>query len=152
MNCSRLRNRRRRARLFTPSLLLLALLSLVADGCSGFVVFSSGRFLAFITISPTTADARNFPNNTVPFVATGSFNSVPTPITPLPNVLWTVESPFFSGGVPNSGHATIDQNGNATCTAGFTGSVQVFATAPADSNQSISINNQKVGAATLVCP
>jgi hypothetical protein len=124
----------------------------LAAGCSGFVVFSSGRLLAVVTISPSIADPINFPNNTVPFVATGSFNSLPSPITPLPNVLWTVESPFFSGGVPNSGHASIDQNGNATCTAGFTGSIQVFATAPLDSNQPISITNQKVGAAVLICP
>jgi hypothetical protein len=139
-------------RLFASAFVLLALLLLAADGCSGFLVFSNGRLLAVITINPSSADPLNFPNNTVSFVATGSFNNQPSPITPLPNVLWTVGAPFFSGGVPNSGQATIDQNGNATCAAGFTGSIQVFATAPVDFNQPVSITNQKVGAAQLICP
>jgi hypothetical protein len=124
----------------------------LAAGCSGFLVFSNGRLVVAVSINPTVADPLNFPNSTVPFVATGSFNSPPSLVTPLPNVLWTVENPVFSGGVPNSGHATVDQNGNATCAGGFTGSVQVFATAPLDSNQPVSITNQKVGVAQLICP
>ena len=131
---------------------LLALLFLAAAGCSGFVFFSSnGTLLIAVTINPTVGNPINFPNNTVPFVATGSFSGTNNAVT-LTNVLWTVESPFFNNGVQNSGHASIDQNGNATCAAGFTGSVQIFATVPANASQPVSFTNNKVGSATLICP
>lgn len=131
---------------------LLTLLLIAAVGCSGFVFFSSnGTLLVAVTVSPVVGNPVNFPNSTVPFVATGAFTGVTNNVT-LTNVLWTVDAPFFNGGVPNSGHATIDQNGNATCAAGFTGSIQVFATVPANSSQPVSITNQKVGSAQLICP
>ena len=139
-------------RCFAACYLILVLLGLNVEGCSGFVVFSGGRLLAVVSVSPTSADPLNFPNGVVPFVATGTFNSQPSPITPLPSVQWTVGAPLFGGGVPIATNATIDQNGNATCAAGFTGAVQVFANAPVDSNQPLSLNNQKVGTATLICP
>ena len=139
-------------RRFAAWCLMLVLLGFTVEGCSGFVVFSGGRLLAVVSVSPSSADPLNFPNGVVSFVATGTFNSQPSPITPLPNVQWTVGAPLFGGGVPIATNATIDQNGNATCAAGFTGSVQIFANAPVDSNQPISLNNQKVGAATLICP
>lgn len=130
----------------------LALLVLIAVGCSGFVFFSSnGTLLVAVTINPTVGNPINFPNNTVPFVATGSFSGA-TNTVKLTNVLWTVDSPFFNNGVQNSGHASIDQNGNATCATAFTGAVQVFATVPANSSQPVSFTNNKVGSATLVCP
>jgi hypothetical protein len=130
---------------------VLVLLLLTTAGCSGFVVFSNGTLLVAVTVDPTVADPRSFPNFTVPFVAAGSFNGSNSPV-PLNNVLWTVESPFFNGGVPNSGHASIDQNGNATCASGFAGSVLVFATVPLNASQPISITNNKVGSAKLICP
>lgn len=136
-------------RYFMPS--FLALLVLIAVGCSGFVLLSNGTLLVAVTVNPTVANPLNFPNNTVPFAATGLFSGATNAVT-LTNVLWTVETPFFNNGVQNSGHASIDQNGNATCAAGFTGSVQVFATVPANTSQPVSITNQKVGSAQLVCP
>lgn len=130
----------------------LAPLFLAVAGCSGFVFFSAGgTLLVVVTVNPTIGNPVNFPNSTVPFVATGSFSGATNNVT-LTNVLWTVGAPFFNGGVPNSGNAAIDQNGNATCAAGFTGSVQVFATVPANSSQPVSITNQKVGSAQLICP
>ena len=129
----------------------LALLILIAVGCTAVAVFSNGTLFVAVSVNPTFANPLGFPNNTVPFVATGFISGTSNTVA-LTNVLWTVGSPFLSGGVQNSGQATIDQNGNATCAPGFTGSVLVFATVPADSSQPVSITNNKVGSATLVCP
>jgi hypothetical protein len=54
--------------------------------------------------------------------------------------------------MPDSGNAFINANGVARCAQGFIGLVQVFATAPSNPNQPVSMSNQVVGTATLSCP
>ncbi|HEY6369303.1 MAG TPA: hypothetical protein VIX37_01880 [Candidatus Sulfotelmatobacter sp.] len=54
---------------------LAVLAARVASGCG------SGRELQSVTLSPFTADAKNFPHGQIPFVATGTFSKPPSPVT-----------------------------------------------------------------------
>ena len=57
---------------------LLALVASIELACG------SGSYkIQSITVSPATADAQNYPNGQVPFVATGYYNSAPGTVTPL---------------------------------------------------------------------
>ena len=129
----------------------LALVSLAA-GCGGtvFVASTGGRLLVFVTVNPPSADP-SLSNGQVTFTASGTFNSNPTTISPLPGVIWTVDQPAFTN-LPNLGRASITSDGIAQCGVGFVGTVKVFATAAADPNFPASATNEKVGTATLVCP
>lgn len=131
--------------------LALAAVSLAA-GCGGtvFVASTGGRLLVFVSVTPASADP-SLTNGQVIFTAGGTFNTNPTNISPLPGVIWTVDHPAFSG-LPDLGRASITQDGLAQCGQGFVGSVKVFATAAADPTFPASLQNQKVGTATLVCP
>lgn len=138
-----------------PSRRLVALVLVavsLAAGCGGtvFVASSGGKLLVFISVTPASADP-SLSNGQVSFTAAGTFNSNPTPISPLSGVIWTVDHPAF-GGFPDLGRASITQDGLAQCGVGFVGTVRVFATAAADPAFAASLQNQKVGTATLVCP
>ncbi len=131
-----------------PGILLLSL-----TGCNGFVFFSSsnGRLLIVVNVDPSIADPINFPGNQVQFSASGTFSTAPTVENPLPSVTWTVDHSAFDTG-PASGHASIDQNGLARCSPGFSGTVQVFATAPANPSLGLSPSNATIGTAQMMCP
>jgi hypothetical protein len=139
---------------FSPCQLLALVLAGVslAASCGGtvFVASTGGRLLVFVTVTPSSADP-SLSNGQVTFTASGTFNSNPTTISPLPGVIWTVDQPAFSS-LPNLGRASITSDGIAQCGVGFIGTVKVFATAPADPNFPASATNAKVGTATLVCP
>jgi sorbitol-specific phosphotransferase system component IIA len=122
-------------------------------GCGGSFFFSSnnGRLLLFVSVNPTNVDGVHFINGQVPFTATGTFNMAPITVNSINNVIWTVDRAAFST-MPDLGHATISPDGVAQCTPGFTGSVTIFATAAADPTQPVSLSNQKVGTAQLLCP
>jgi hypothetical protein len=134
-------------------LLALALAGVsLAIGCGGtvFVASTGGRLLVFVSVNPTSADP-NLSNGQVIFTASGTFNSDPTNISPLPGVVWTIDQPAFTN-VPNLGRASITQDGIAQCGQGFIGTVKVFATAARDPTFPVSVTNQRVGTATLICP
>jgi hypothetical protein len=138
-------------RLRTQVVPVLALLA--ALGCGGasfFIAGGNGQLLVVVSVHPNSADAIQFPNGQVPFTAQGTFQS-PASVGSLSNVVWTVDRPAFSL-LPDLGHASINQNGLATCASGFVGIVQVFATAPADPSLAMSAQNAIVGTAHLVCP
>ena len=140
---------RSKACLLAANVLLIA--SALA-GCSSFlVVASNGRLLVAVSVNPNSIDPVNLPNGQVQFTATGTFNMSPTSVEPMANVVWTIDRPAFSA-MPDSSNAFIDSNGVAHCAQGFIGTAQVFATAPANPNQPVSMQNQVVGTATLMCP
>jgi hypothetical protein len=74
------------------------------------------RTLQSVTVSPATAEAQNFPNGEVRFVATAVFNKPPSPVTPYQVSSWLI--------TPSS-LATIDQNGVAKCVAGQSGTATI---------------------------
>jgi hypothetical protein len=136
-------------------LLALALPTMwLAGGCGAtfFVAGSvnNGHLLVAVSVNPASADPTQFLGNQVQFIATGTFNTAPTTVNPLPDVTWTVDQPAFST-IPSLGRASITQDGIAQCTPGFIGVVTVFATASANPTIPVSVSNQKVGTAQLVC-
>ncbi|HET7873531.1 MAG TPA: hypothetical protein VFL42_13515 [Terriglobales bacterium] len=138
----------RRMRNYLP---LIVLFLAGCGGVSGFVLISDGRLLVSLTVSPTVADPVQSPSGQVQFTAAGNFNMAPMVVNPMSNVVWTVDRGPFSM-TPDMGHATISPNGVAQCAVGFIGTVQVIATAAANSSQPASMNNQVVGTARLNCP
>lgn len=126
-----------------PSLIFLLSTLL---GCGG-----TARQLQSITVSPASANAQNFANKQVQFTATGQFNT--DPMTAMPQVLWSIGSPFAKAPVPAG--VSIDQNGLAQCTT-FMGIVTIQATSPMDPNMPLSqmgmTTSNVAGTAQLTCP
>jgi hypothetical protein len=131
--------------------IVLVTLALAGCGASFFISSNNGRLLVAVSVNPNGIDPVNSPNGVVQFTAAGTFSMSPTTVDPITNVLWTIDRPAFSA-IPDTGHAFIDANGMARCAQGFIGMAQVFATAPANPNQPVSLQNQVVGSATLMCP
>lgn len=129
--------------------ILFLAISVALVSCGGASMSMQGRQLQSITVTPMSADARNFPSGMVQFTAMGNFNMAPmTAATP---VMWSI--------VPMDSMApagvTINSMGVATC-SGFTGTVMIMAMAPAEpqiplaqmSNMTMNVS----GTAQLTCP
>jgi len=121
----------------------------------------SSRQLTSITVAPATADAQNYPNGKVPFVATGYYNARPTPVVPL-QAGWGATAPGQVIGPPTS-DITFDANGTAQCAAGASGTYTVGAwvnVPPPHTNPPIMCPvspygnscSSVVGTAQLTCP
>ncbi|HTC45824.1 MAG TPA: hypothetical protein VK722_00760 [Candidatus Aquilonibacter sp.] len=89
----------------------LGTLSLVILACGD----STQRTLQNISVSPSTADAQNYPNGQVQFTATGTYNTAPMTVTPLQASWGAVQNNAPTTGV------TITSGGVAQCAAGATG-------------------------------
>lgn len=127
---------------------LLILGELALLGCG------SSRQLQSITVSPATADAKNFPNGQVPFTATGMYSKPPSP-SPLTSndVQWCVGSSSGACAGNIIPGATVDSNGVAQCGSVFTGTAYVLAGTEGsvmnpDSGQQFKI----FGSAQITCP
>src|ERR1700674_2249984 len=94
----------------------------------GIVGCGSSRQLQSVTLSPASADSRNFPNGQVSFTATGAFSKKPSPVQlTSKDVTWCVgSSSGMCVGNINPG-VTVDQNGLAQCLPGFTGTATILA-------------------------
>lgn len=111
-----------------------------------------GRVLFSISVTPATADAKNFPNGQVIFTASGMFSLSPSP-APL-----TFTAPYAGQfGVANPTNppatiATVVSTGNSTvtvqCAAGASGTVPVVASASANNGTDTVIT----GSGELTCP
>lgn len=132
--------------------LSLILFAAGATGCGGSVM-NNGRMLQTITVTPASADAKNFPNGKVQFTATGTFNMAPVTVAS-PAVMWSIGNPFTTPS-PTMPQASIDTTGLAQCNA-FVGTTLVEATAPTEPEiplQGMTPSTPAVsGTATLVCP
>jgi hypothetical protein len=78
---------------------------------------SGSRQIQSVTVSPASADAQDYPDGKVPFVATGHYDQTPVTVTPL-QANW---GPDFNSPV------SIDQNGVAQCAAGASGTYSIGA-------------------------
>jgi hypothetical protein len=103
---------------------ILSFLFLLAAAVTLACGLNNPRMLETVSVSPATADAQNFPNGQVPFVATGYFSKTPSPVSPETGT-WNV---CYQGSFTNS--ATISASGVAQCTAGTSGTFMVFAEVP----------------------
>jgi hypothetical protein len=73
---------------------------------------SSQRELQKVNVSPTSADAQNYPNGQVQFTAAGTYNTSPVTVTPL-QASWGVAL----NGLPSTG-VSIKSDGVAQCADG----------------------------------
>lgn len=109
---------------------LVSIVFLGLAGCMFLACGGSPGQIQSITLSPPSADAQNYPNGKVPFVATGHYNAAPTTVTPL-QASWGVASEQLVNGVETFGFAngalSVDTNGVAQCTAGASGTYAVGA-------------------------
>jgi hypothetical protein len=128
----------------------VGLLSLLTTAGCG-----SNRELQSVSLSPTSADARNFPNGQVRFVASGTFTNPPSPANLMSkDVFWCVGSSTGACvGNANPG-ANLDQNGVAQCNPGFVGTATILA----GTQSSVMVNPDQgpqlkiFGSAQLTCP
>jgi hypothetical protein len=95
---------------------------------------STPRTLQSVSAAPAVADAMNFPNGQVQFVATGTYNKPPLTVTPQPVTAWQVSAAI----------ATITQSGLATCVSGQSGTAKVQIAVAGD--------GPLMTVATLTCP
>jgi hypothetical protein len=122
----------------------------------------SGRQLQNVTLSPATADAKNFPSGQVSFTTTGTYNHPPSPVQLTSNdIVWcsggigtTSSTTGECVGNANPG-ATVDQKGVAQCNALFVGTATILAGTEVpmvvpmpDSGPQLKI----YGSAQLTCP
>ena len=92
---------------------------LVIVACGGTPSSQADRSIQSISISPASADAKNS-GGQVQFIATGYYNTQPSPVTPLP-ATWGV----CQQGTPAS--AVTVTNGLAQCGPSAVGTFTVFA-------------------------
>ena len=118
---------------------LISVVALTLAGCGNSHVSS-------VTVTPATADAKNFPGGHVQFTATGK----PVPLT---NAHWCIGSAtgFCNGNIASA--ATVDGNGLASCTAGLSGTSIILA----GTTNSMGMPDQGgqlaiFGTAKLTCP
>jgi hypothetical protein len=133
---------------------------------SAFAALSCGSShqLQNVTISPSAADAQQFPNGQVQFTAKGTFNGSSTPVTlTSKDITWcyggdanaaTPQAGICAGNIAQ--FASVDQNGVAQCISGpqgFQGSVVILAGVPSDMMMVDAGPQLKVfGSAVLTCP
>ncbi len=98
-----------------PSVLAMALPVMFLEGCGA----PATRKLMSVTISPSAADAKDYPGGVVPFVATGHYNTSPYEVTPL-QATWGAST--YPAKI-----ASVTQNGMATCSKGASGTTVVEA-------------------------
>jgi hypothetical protein len=107
-------------------------LSAVSLAAAASVAFSCGvnnppkHVLETITLNPSIADAQNYPNGQVQFVATGNYMTPPTVVTPL-TATWGACNQFQT-----TTAVTVGSNGLAQCSAGASGTYMVWANVPLD--------------------
>ena len=135
---------------FRPLAIVLVLIVLTLTNCGG--SSNGARMLLSVTVSPASADAQQSAGGQVQFTATGTYNLPPTTVTPLTNVVWTVNRPAFSGLATKASDPGIDANGMAQCSATSQGTSTINATAAKDPSQPVSLSNEVAGSAHLMCP
>jgi len=93
---------------------------------------NSSRQIQGISVSPTSADAQNYPGGQVPFVATGMYSTAPTKVTVQAN--WGAASEQLVNGVEvltATTDVSVDSKGVAQCGVSATGIYVIGAWVPA---------------------
>jgi hypothetical protein len=96
------------------SLLILAAAITLACG-------SSSRKLQSVTVSPATADAKNFPNGQVQFMATAVYNTKPSPVSPA-TATWGACTQSATTNL-----VSVSSTGVAQCASGASGTFTISA-------------------------
>ncbi|MGA8274142.1 MAG: hypothetical protein WB919_21465 [Candidatus Sulfotelmatobacter sp.] len=146
--------------LFLPGLITAGAVALALSLSCG----SQQHQLQSITLAPQTADARDYPNGQVPFVATGHYSNTQVVVTPM-QASWGALSEQIQDGTPvlspANGAVSVDANGLAQCASGASGTFQIGAWAipqpPPRANCAViglygDPCSARLGTATLTCP
>jgi hypothetical protein len=137
---------------FTLSLLGLLAISWLALSCGGAAPMNQGPTqpgqLQSITLSPAIADAQDFPDGKISFVATGVYVNPAHMVTPQP-ALWGACQKNLA-----TDEVSITKAGVAQCVSGAAGAYSIFAYQMTNCN---AINQcgggcTVVGTAQLTCP
>lgn len=111
--------------------------------------------LRSVSLSPASADARNFPSGQVSFIATGIFSDSMSPVPLTSNeIFWCVGSSTGSCvGNLNAG-ATLGQNGVGQCNPNFSGTITILAGTHSSAmvNPDQGLQLKIFGTAQLACP
>jgi hypothetical protein len=133
-------------------LLILATAIALACGSDAPPINTTG-ILKSITLSPAAADAQNYPDGQVPFIASGYFSTPPSPVTLLPASWGACYQGSPTGGV------SVGTKGLAQCAADSVGTYTVWAYAPSGQTACPALVNacggggcQVTGTAQLTCP
>ncbi len=130
----------------------LSVVAMIALACDSFAPaptsINNPGIPNLITISPTVANAQNYSGGKVPFVATGYFQTPPSPVSPL-QATWGVcyqQAP--------TKEVTVSDIGVAECEAGASGAYTVFASRATTCGAITACGGgcQISGYATLTCP
>jgi hypothetical protein len=99
-------------------LFLLVMAATISLGCGA----SGVRMLQSVTLSPATADAQNYPDGQVQFIATGNYSAPPSPVTPLSATWGACDQ---DGGITQN--VSVSPSGLAQCATGALGTYTVWA-------------------------
>jgi hypothetical protein len=110
-----------RLNFFSLALVLAASFTL---SCGASPSESATRQLQSITLSPTSADAQNYPNGQVQFTATGYYNTAPQTVTPL-SATWGT---CYQNAPTNA--VSVTAGGLVQCESGAVGTYSIWADAP----------------------
>jgi hypothetical protein len=126
----------------------LSFLALVLAASSALSCGANQGQLRSITISPATADAQNYPDGQVPFVATGVYIDPSRTVTPQPIAAWAA----CQQNAPTT-DVSITTKGVAQCASGATGTYLITASAPGTCTCLAPCpSSDAVGTAQLTCP
>lgn len=135
----------------------VAILLVAVAACGG------GRQLRSLSVTPSSADAKNFPGGEVQFSAAGTFSHPPSPVpVTSPEILWCYGG-TASAASPTAGvcagnvaqFASVDQTGLAQCSPSAPGpiTVSILAGVPETAMNPDAGPTLKVfGSAQLTCP
>jgi len=125
-------------RRITPGFLVLVVWLALACGANPSGANPSGtHIIQSLSLSPSFADAQNYPAGDVPFVATGHYDSAPVTVNPI-QASWAAQSVTIWNGTPvygpTNGAVSVDANGLAQCAPGASGTYAIIAWAIQDPN------------------
>jgi len=105
----------------TLSFFALAVLASLTLSCAANSDPSSGRQLLSITLSPATADAQDYPDGQVQFMATGYYNKAPYTVAPLSAGWGTCYQEAPTSAI------SVSKTGLAQCASGAVGTYTIWA-------------------------
>lgn len=122
--------------------IVLVGMSWLTTGCGG---GNSRRLLQSVSVTPASADAKNFPSGEVQFTAMGAYSQPPSP-SAIPQSGWSLSE----GNLADI--ATISQSGLAQCNSGASGTITVKASVAGPCSGTGCTPVLLSGTAQLTCP
>jgi hypothetical protein len=124
-------------------------MSTITPNCGAAATAANSGVPASITLCPATADAKDYANGQVQFVATGYFPTPPSPVTPLKTENWGACQQQNS-----TTEVSVTSTGLAQCEAGSSGAYKVYASDGTNCNAITACGGgcQVSGHAQLTCP